>query len=74
MCIYHRDAWLNRPPKKDPQVVPQYDSELDERDKDNATNSSHSSKSRSPLETQEILLFYTISLLQTMALDSAKVC
>lgn len=28
---------------------------------------------RSPLETQEILLFYTISLIQTMALDSAKI-
>jgi hypothetical protein len=28
---------------------------------------------RSPLETQEILLFYSVSLLHTMALDSAKV-
>ena len=36
-------------------------------------NERNKNTSRCPIETQEILLFYTLSLLQTMALDSSKV-
>ena len=33
----------------------------------------HKRKARSPIETQEILLFYMLSLLHTMVLDSARI-
>ena len=36
-------------------------------------NERNKNTSKCPIETQEILLFYTLSLLQTMALDSSKV-
>ena len=60
-----REDGIHHPPRSRKSVVNfHWTEEEAERDK---------IESRCPLETQEILLFYTLALLQTMALDSAKV-
>ena len=60
-----REDGMHHPPRSRKSVVNfHWTEEAAERD---------INESRCPLETQEILLFYTLALLQTMALDSAKV-